>query len=69
MFAEYVGDYEHPGSSQVLQTGGACRFTKSQQVDFHAGVGLNSNSVDYYFGIGYSIRFDGLFGASGGASP
>jgi hypothetical protein len=69
MFVEYVGDYEHQGSSQVLQTGGAWRFTRTQQVDFHAGVGLNSDSVDHYVGIGYSFRLDGLFGALVGNSP
>jgi hypothetical protein len=69
MFVEYVGDYDHQTPSQVLDTGGAWQFTKTQQFDFHAGFGLNSNSVDHYFGLGYSFRLDGLFGGSVGNSP
>lgn len=69
MFIEYVGDYDHQRPSQVLDTGGALRFTKTQQLDFHAGFGLNSHSVDHYFGIGYSFRLDGLCGGSVGNSP
>jgi hypothetical protein len=69
MFVEYVGDYDHERPSQVLDTGGAWRLTKTQQIDFHAGFGLNSRSVDHYFGIGYSIRFDSLFGGSARNSP
>jgi len=67
-FVEYVGDYDHQRPSQVLDTGGAWRFTRTQQVDFHAGFGLNGNSVDHFFGIGYSFRLDGLFGGSVGNS-
>jgi hypothetical protein len=69
MFVEYVGDYDHQRPSQLLDTGGAWRFTKTQQLDFHAGVGLNSSSVDHYFGLGYSFRLDDLFGGSLGPSP
>jgi len=69
MFVEYVGDYDHQRPSQVLDMGGSWRFTKTQQLDFHAGVGLNSSSVDHYFGIGYSFRLDNLFGGSLGHSP
>jgi hypothetical protein len=69
MFIEYVGDYDHQRPSQVLDTGGAWRFTKTQQVDFHAGFGLNSGSVGHYFGIGYSFRLDALFRGSVGSSP
>ena len=68
-FVEYVGDYDHQRPSQVLDSGAAWRFTKTQQLDFHAGFGLNSSSVDHYFGVGYSFRLDGLFGGSGGNSP
>jgi Putative MetA-pathway of phenol degradation len=69
MFVEYVGDYDHQRPSQVLDTGGAWQFTKTQQFDFHAGFGLNSASIDHYFGIGYSFRLDKLFGGSIGNSP
>jgi hypothetical protein len=69
MYFEYVGDFSHQSPSQVLDTGGAWRFTKTQQLDFHVGFGLNNSSVDHYFGLGYSFRFDGLFGGSVGNSP
>jgi hypothetical protein len=38
--------------------------TKVEQLDFHAGFGLNSSSPDHFFGIGYSFRLDSLFGES-----
>jgi len=63
-FVEYVGDYDHQRPSQVLDTGAAWRFTRTQQLDFHTGFGLNGSSVDHYFGIGYSFRLDRLFGGS-----
>jgi hypothetical protein len=61
LFVEYVGDYpNHGGPSQVVNTGGAYRFT-TQQIDFHAGFGLTNRSPSYFFGLGYSVRFDSLF--------
>jgi hypothetical protein len=56
---EYVGDYGHQRPCQVLDMGGAWQSTKTQRLDFHAGFGLNSNSVDHYFGISYSFRLTG----------
>ena len=62
LFAEYVGDYpNHDGPRHVLNLGGAWRVTATQQVDFHTGVGFNSRSPSYFFGLGYSFRFDSLF--------
>ena len=62
LFVEYVGDYpNHGGPSQVINTGGAYRFTPTQQIDFHAGFGLTNRSPSYFFGLGYSVRFDSLF--------
>ncbi|MBV8450979.1 MAG: hypothetical protein JOZ29_01725 [Deltaproteobacteria bacterium] len=63
-FVEYLGDYDHMRPAQLLDSGGAWRLTETQQLDFHAGVGLNSSMVDHYFGIGYSLRLDGLFGGA-----
>jgi hypothetical protein len=61
-FVEYVGDYpQHATASQVLNFGGAWRFTQLQQVDFHAGFGFTQGSPRSYFGLGYSLRVDGLF--------
>jgi hypothetical protein len=62
LFVEYVGDYpNHSGPSQVINSGGAYRFTPTQQIDFHAGFGLTNRSPTYFFGLGYSVRFDSLF--------
>jgi hypothetical protein len=76
VFVEYVGDYDHQPPAHLLDGGGAWRFTQTQQIDFHIGVGLNRSSpalngvpVAQYFGIGYSLRLDGLFGGAVGNSP
>ncbi len=58
---EYVGDYDHQRPSQILDTGAVYRVTDHQQIDFQAGFGLNSSSLDHFFGLGYSFRFDRLF--------
>ncbi len=65
LFVEYVGDYPANGSpAQLLNSGGVYRLTPTQQVDFHVAVGLNHNAPSYIAGIGYSVRFDGLFSAT-----
>jgi hypothetical protein len=62
VFVEYVGDFLAPaGPSHLINTGAAYRITRTQQIDFHAGFGLNSNAPAYFFGVGYSFRLDGLF--------
>jgi Putative MetA-pathway of phenol degradation len=63
VFAEYVGDYpDNAGPSHLLNTGAMYRLSRNQQVDLHVAFGLNHNAPDYIVGIGYSYRFDGLFG-------
>jgi hypothetical protein len=76
VFVEYVGDYDHQPPVHLLDAGGAWRFTKSQQIDFHFGVGLYRSSpalngvpAAQYFGIGYSLRLDGLFGGTFANAP
>jgi hypothetical protein len=69
VFVEYVGDYDHERPAQLVDGGGVWRFARTQQLDFHLGFGLNRSSVDHYFGIGYSLRLDGLFGGSTGNTP
>jgi hypothetical protein len=62
LFVEYVGDYPNHGEpSQLIKSDAAYRFTGTQQIDSHAGFGLTNRSPSYFFGLGYSIRFDGLF--------
>jgi len=62
LFVEYIGDYHlHGGPSHLFNSGGGYRITPTQQIDFHIGIGLNDNAPAYIFGIGYSLRFDGLF--------
>jgi len=62
VFIEYFADGpKHGTPSQAINSGGAYRLTSTQQIDFHAGFGLNRESPDYFFGLGYSLRFDGLF--------
>jgi hypothetical protein len=63
LFVEYVGDYpDRSPSLLMLNSGGAWRFTRTQQLDFHVAFGLSTNAPHYIFGLGYSFRFDGLFG-------
>jgi hypothetical protein len=61
LFVEYVSDYpNHDPPRQFINSGAAYRVTRTQQIDFQAGFGLASRSPSYFFGLGYSIRFDGL---------
>jgi hypothetical protein len=63
LFVEYVGDYpENASSRQLFNSGGTYQLSPTQQVDFHLALGLNHNSPSYIVGVGYSFRFDGLFG-------
>jgi hypothetical protein len=62
LFAEYVGYFPMVGGNrQLFNSGGGYRITKTQQIDFHLGVGLNPNTPAYIIGIGYSFRLDDLF--------
>jgi Putative MetA-pathway of phenol degradation len=62
LFTEYVGDYPDGAvPSQLWNSGGLYRLSRTQQVDFHIAFGLNHNSPSYIVGVGYSFRLDGLF--------
>lgn len=62
LFIEYAGDYpSHASPSHLLNSGGGYRITPKQQLDFHIGAGLDRAAPSYIIGVGYSIRFDGLF--------
>jgi Putative MetA-pathway of phenol degradation len=63
VFTEYVGDYpEGAGPSLLLNSGAVFHMDRTQQIDFRIAFGLNHNAPSYVVGIGYSWRFDGLFG-------
>lgn len=60
-FVEYVGEYPTRGTpAQSVNTGAAYRLTRLQQIDFHLSFGLNQPAPRYVFGVGYSVRCDGL---------
>ncbi len=62
LFIEYVADAPERGpTSHLFNSGGLYRLTPTQQIDFHAGAGLNDAAPDWFVGVGYSIRLDGLF--------
>ena len=62
VFIEYIGDYRMGGvPTQTFNSGYAYRITKTQQLDFHIGAGLNNNSPVFFIGFGYSFRLDDLF--------
>lgn len=62
LFLEYTGTYRH-GESPVntADLGATYRLDQTRQVDFLVGRGLNAAAPDWYFSIGYSLRFDRLF--------
>jgi hypothetical protein len=62
LFVEYVGEYPTSGSpAHSINTGGAYRVTRLQQIDFHLSFGLNDRAARYVFGVGYSVRLDGVW--------
>jgi Putative MetA-pathway of phenol degradation len=66
LFLEYIGDYsKRERASQSVDIGGGWHVTSNQQIDFHLGVGLTPNAPDYFVGLGYSVRIDGLLGRRG----
>lgn len=68
LFVEYVGDYpENAGPSRLLNSGGLYRLSPTQQIDFHVAFGLNRNAPSAIVGVGYSLRFDGLFASQPGS--
>jgi hypothetical protein len=62
LFVEYTGTYRHGSApSNTADLGATYRLTQTRQVDFLVGKGLNGAAPDWYFTIGYSLRFDQLF--------
>jgi len=62
IFVEYAANYpRHARPRDLLDGAGLWRVTPRQQLDLHAGFGINRPRPDHFFGIGYSFRLDGLF--------
>ena len=62
LFVEYTGTYRHGAApSNTADLGATYRLTETRQVDFRVGKGLNGAAPDWYFTVGYSLRFDQLF--------
>jgi hypothetical protein len=65
VFAEYAGDYPQTGvARQIAHFGAAYKLTPHTMIDMHIGFGLSAAAPDQFVGIGYSIRFDRVFGAT-----
>ena len=68
LFLEYVGNFPaHGRNSQFINSGGGYRIDDHHQVDFHVGIGLDRNAPNYIFGLGYSLRIDGVLQRDRGA--
>lgn len=62
LFLEYTGTYRHGSApSNTADIGATYRLTETRQIDFMVGKGLNAAAPDWYFTVGYSLRFDQLF--------
>jgi len=62
VFVEYVNAYQ-PGmaTQNSIDFGGSWRYTALRQIDVKLGFGVNRAAPDWYFTVGYSLRFDQLF--------
>ena len=62
-FVEYAGDFsQRGGPREIAHFGTAYRLTSKQQVDFHFGFGVSDAAPRRFFAVGYSFRFDKLWG-------
>jgi hypothetical protein len=53
-FIEYAGDFlQRGGPRHLLHFGAAYKITPHQQLDAHYGIGLSSEDIDHFIGIGY----------------
>jgi hypothetical protein len=62
VFIEWVGDFpSDAGARHLLNSGAIYRLSKTEQIDFRIGAGLNKDAPSFILGFGYSYRFDRLF--------
>jgi hypothetical protein len=60
-FIEYVVDQPRRGEpTQIIDSGAAYRLTATRQIDLRVGFGLDRTAPRLLFGLGYSVRFDGV---------
>ena len=60
-FVEYIAVTEiRVQPRHLLNLGASWRFSPKQQIDVHAGAGLNNASPAVFVGIGYSWRWDAM---------
>jgi hypothetical protein len=61
VFIEWVGEFPSAApASHLVNSGAIYRLSKTEQIDFHIGTGLNAEAPSFVFGVGYSYRFDKL---------
>lgn len=62
VLVEYAANYpRHARPTDLFDGAVLWRVTSRQQLDLHAGFGINRPTPDHFFGLGYSFRLDGLF--------
>jgi hypothetical protein len=62
LFVEYAANYpRHARPTDILDGAALWRITPRQQLDLHAGFGMNRPSPNHFLGVGYSFRLDGIF--------
>lgn len=63
LFTEFVADRSPSLDSRMINSGAGYKITPTKQIDFHVAVGISPDAPAFIVGIGYSMRFDRLFGA------
>jgi hypothetical protein len=61
VFIEYVVDQPlRAAPTQIIDSGATYRLTATRQIDIRVGFGLDRAAPSLLFGLGYSVRFDGV---------
>jgi len=62
VFVEFVADRSPSLDCRLINSGAGYRITPTRQIDFHVAFGISRDAPDVIVGVGYSARFDRLFG-------
>ena len=65
--SDNIEDQRGAGGGFGFPRGGGYRIDDHRQVGFHVGIGLDRNAPNYIFGLGYSLRIDGVLQRDRGA--